>query len=150
MMVPHHAQAIAMARLAPDHTRSVEVRRLAQQMAAEQMPEIVQLQDLLSEWGRPPAPTATGTADMAGMPGMSGAGDGMMTEEQMRDLGTASGPAFDRLFLQMMIKHHGGGVAMARTELSEGENGDAQMLAQNISDSQQLEMTFMVHMLAGD
>ena len=61
----------------------------------------------------------------------------MMTDQQMHDLSAASGPAFDNLFLRMMIKHHGAGVTMAQTELFDGENADAQQLAQNISDSQQ-------------
>ena len=46
-----------------------------------------------------------------------------------------------------MIKHHGLGVTMAATELSGGENGDAEVLAQNISDSQQSQITVMLQML---
>ena len=77
-------------------------------------------------------------------------GPGMMTDQQMRDLSAGSGAAFDRLFLRMMIKHHGGGVAMAGTELSDGENADVQLLAQNISDSQQAQVTLMLQMLASE
>ena len=157
-MVPHHAQAIAMTQLALSHAESAEVKELARQMAAEQMPEMIQLRDLLSEWHRPPAATAPGMPDTPGMQGMSGMNDssnaaqgmgpGMMTDQQMRDLSASSGAAFDHLFLRMMIKHHGGGVAMAGTELADGENADAQMLAQNISDSQQAQVTLMLQMLA--
>jgi uncharacterized protein (DUF305 family) len=157
-MVPHHEQAVAMTRLALDHAGSTEVKELARQMAAEQLPEIVQLRGLLSEWGRLPAPGAPGMPDAPGMQGMSGMHDGttaaqvmsagMMTDQQMRDLSTASGPAFDRLFLRMMIKHHGGAVAMAAAELSDGENADAQLLAENISDSQQAQVMVLLQMLA--
>jgi uncharacterized protein (DUF305 family) len=158
-MVPHHEQAIAMARLAADHAGAADIKVLARQIAAEQMPEIVQLQDLLSQWGRPAAPTASGLPARAGMAGMAGmndatgtgqhmAGPGTMTDQQMRDLNAASGSAFDHLFLRMMIKHHGAGVVMARTELSDGEDPDARQIAQNISDSQQAQTTYMIQMLA--
>ena len=149
-MVPHHEQAVAMARLGVDRAASPDLKMLARQIDAEQRPEISQLEDLLSGWGRP---VARASSEMAAMPGMSGTdehgtGRGMMTDQQMRDLTAASGPAFDRLFLKMMIKHHGGAVEMAETELSDGQNGDAQLLAQNISDSQQAETTLMIQMLA--
>jgi uncharacterized protein (DUF305 family) len=35
---------------------------------------------------------------------------------------------------------------MAQTELSDGENADAQQLAENISDSQQAQTTYMIQM----
>nr|MBA3905104.1 DUF305 domain-containing protein [Pseudonocardiales bacterium] len=127
---------------------------------AEQIPEIVQMQDLLSQWGRPAAPTASGTpsggmAGMGRMNGMDGTGaalalaQGMMTDQQMQALTISSGPGFDRLFLQLMISHHNGAVAMAKTELSDGENTDAQVLAQNISDGQLAQITLMQQLLAG-
>jgi uncharacterized protein (DUF305 family) len=34
----------------------------------------------------------------------------MMSGGQMRQLGQASGAAFDRMFLQMMITHHQGAI----------------------------------------
>jgi uncharacterized protein (DUF305 family) len=155
-MVPHHEQAIAMARLAADHTQSADIKILAQQIAAEQLPEIVQLQDLLSNWGQPAAPATSRMSGVAGMSGMDDttnaghtvSGPGMMTDQQMHDLSAASGAAFDRLFVRMMIKHHGAGITMAQTELSDGENADAQQLAENISDSQQAQTAYMIQMLA--
>lgn len=159
-MVPHHAQAVMMAQMAPAHGASAHVRELAQQIIAEQIPEIVQMQDLLSDWGRPAAPTAAmsssgGMPGMGRMPGMDGTGaalalaQGMMSDQQMQALTTSGGPAFDRLFLQMMILHHNGGVAMARTELSDGQNTDAQTIAENISDSQLAQITLMQQLLRG-
>jgi uncharacterized protein (DUF305 family) len=153
-MVPHHAQAILMAKMAQAHQASAHVKELAQQILAEQGPEIVQMQELLSQWGRPAAPTAS-MSPTGGMAGMGGTdvgqalAQGMMTDEQMRDLTAAAGPAFDRLFLQMMIDHHEGAVAMAKTELSDGENTDAQVLAENISDGQLAQITLMRQLLSG-
>ena len=157
-MVPHHAQAIMMAQMVPAHGASAHVRELAQQITAEQIPEIVQMQDLLSQWGRPAASTAAmtpsgGRASMGGMAGMDGTdaalalAQGMMTDRQMQALTSSSGPAFDKLFLQLMITHHDGAVTMAKTELSDGQNTDAQVLAQNISDSQLAQITLMQQLL---
>jgi uncharacterized protein (DUF305 family) len=81
--------------------------------------------------------------------GASGAMPGMMSGDQMRQLGQATGAAFDRMFLQMMIAHHQGAVTMAKTERSEGKNPDAQQLAQRIIDAQQREITEMQALLGG-
>lgn len=75
------------------------------------------------------------------MSGMSGSG--MMTVEQMTQLGQAAGADFDRLFLQMMLAHHPGPVQMAQTELRDGRSSDATALAQRIIDAQQAEITQM-------
>ena len=47
------------------------------------------------------------------MPGMM---PGMMSEADMTRFMAASGPALDRMFLEMMIRHHEGAVTMADTE----------------------------------
>ena len=61
------------------------------------------------------------------MPGMA-MGDmlmpGMMTPPQMAALAAAKGPAFDRLFLEGMIRHHQGALVMVKHLF--GTNGAAQ------------------------
>jgi uncharacterized protein (DUF305 family) len=79
----------------------------------------------------------------------SGAMPGMLSGEQMHQLEQATGPAFDRMFLQMMITHHQGAITIARTaELSAGQNPDARHLAQRIVDTQQREITEMQTLLS--
>ena len=65
---------------------------------------------------------------------------GMMNNAQMQRLSSASGPAFDRMFLQMMIAHHQGAVSMAQTELAPGTSPATRQLAQQIITSQQAEI----------
>ena len=150
-MIPHHRQAVAMAELAPAHGASRPVQEVASQISAEQVPEIVQLQGMLAEWGQT-APTA---APMGGMPGMGGgtgvadAAPGMMTDDEMTRLDAATGPAFDRAFLQMMITHHPGALTMAKAVLADGRDPDATLMAQNISDAQQASIELMQRLLAG-
>jgi uncharacterized protein (DUF305 family) len=148
-MVPHHTQAIEMAQLATDRATSSKVKELAGQIEQAQGPEITQLQGLLAAWGEKPAPTSMG--DMGGMGGMpmdgKAAMPGMMSDQQMKQLQAASGAAFDRMWLQMMIEHHTGAIEMARTEMSSGTNAEAKDLAQNVVDAQQSEITTMKQLL---
>ena len=62
-------------------------------------------------------------------------------------LTAATGAAFDRLFLQLMITHHQGAVQMADTELSQGSNPNAQALAASIKTSQTQEIATMQQLL---
>jgi uncharacterized protein (DUF305 family) len=161
-MIPHHAQAVSMSALAARQASSPRVKDLAAQIEAAQQPEIDQMSGWLRAWDAPvPDTEAPGTGGMSGMahgdasqnskPGMSdgsGAMPGMMSQQQMHQLGQANGAAFDTMFLQMMIGHHQGAVTMSQTELADGENPDAKTLAQNIITAQQREITEMQTMLA--
>jgi uncharacterized protein (DUF305 family) len=90
------------------------------------------------------------------MPGTghgSGHGEAMpgaMSGADMAELEKAKGNAFDRMWLDMMIKHHEGAIEMARTELSQGVNSDAKSLAQQIIDGQQAEITEMRGLLSAN
>jgi uncharacterized protein (DUF305 family) len=88
------------------------------------------------EWGAP-VPS----------PGGMHMGNGMMSDAEMKKLGTLSGERFDKAFLRMMIEHHQGAVAMARTEQAQGSNADAKALADNIVMSQSVEITTMRKLL---
>ncbi|MEU0795268.1 DUF305 domain-containing protein [Amycolatopsis sp. NPDC005961] len=140
-MVPHHSQALDMAKLVPSRSTDPKVIDLASRIAKAQDPEIQQMQSWLTSWG-------AGMSGMPGMthesmPGMSGSMPGMMSEEDMKKLEAAKGAEFDKMWLDMMIKHHQGAVDMAKTELSKGSNADAKALAQKIIDAQQAEITEM-------
>jgi uncharacterized protein (DUF305 family) len=151
-MIPHHQQAVAMAKLAPAHGAARPVQEVASQISAEQIPEIAQLRGMLAEWDQSAGPTA---APMGGMPGMNNGGGlgaaapGMMTDDEMTRLETATGPAFDHAFLQMMITHHQGALTMAKAELADGRDPEAMLMAQNISDAQQASIELMQRLLAG-
>ncbi len=149
-MIPHHAQAIAMSRMAAQRAVSPQVKDLAARIQAAQQPEIDQMSGWLRAWH---APVPSMNSPMGGMGmmdhGAGGAMPGMMSGDQMQRFGQATGDAFDRMFLQMMITHHQGAVTMAKTELSEGQNADARQLAQRIVDAQQREITEMQALLGG-
>jgi uncharacterized protein (DUF305 family) len=139
MMIPHHRQAVEMADLAATRSTSAEVRSLAAQIKKAQAPEIEQLSGWLRDWGAPVPP-----AGATGMGGMHHGGtDGMMSEQDMKELEAAKGGAFDKAFLEMMIEHHEGAVAMARTEESAGRFPQARRMAGSIVSSQTAEIARM-------
>ncbi|MEU7102367.1 DUF305 domain-containing protein [Streptomyces longwoodensis] len=143
-MVPHHRQAVEMADLAPGRARSAEVKKLAADIKKAQDPEIEKLSGWLTSWGEDVP--AAGAMDHSLHGGASG---GMMTLQEMDQLEKASGKAFDTAFLEMMIKHHDGAVAMARTEKAEGASPDAKAMADAIVTSQSAEIAQMNELLLG-
>jgi uncharacterized protein (DUF305 family) len=141
-MIPHHEQAVEMASLAADRAEDPRVLDLASRIEAAQGPEIEQMTALLSSWGEEPS-AAEHDMDMG-----SGSGSGMMSEDDMAALEAASGGEFDQMFLSMMVEHHEGAVAMAETEIADGENPEAIALAEAIVAAQEGEIEEMTGILA--
>ncbi|MET9303499.1 DUF305 domain-containing protein [Micromonospora aurantiaca] len=146
MMIPHHQQAVTMADLAPTRASDPELKDLAAKIKAAQDPEITTMKGWLTAWGKPTdLPSDHSMPGMSatpghGMPGMDAGMPGMMSEQQMRDLAAAKGPAFDRMFAEMMIAHHRGAIDMARTEQADGSNPEAKALAAEIASDQAAEV----------
>jgi uncharacterized protein (DUF305 family) len=136
MMIPHHQQAITMAKQAITKASSPEVKQLARQIEQAQGPEIQKMTGWLKTWG-----ASTSSNDGMHM------GDGMMSDQDMKKLDTLSGKAFDKAFLQMMIKHHQGAITMAKTEQAQGSFADAKAMANSIVTSQSAEITTMQKLL---
>lgn len=142
-MIPHHRQAVEMADLAATRAESGEVKKLAEDIKKAQDPEIRTLSGWLSSWGE--QVPAEGAMDHSAH-GASGAG-GMMSVQEMDRLKGASGKAFDTAFMELMIKHHEGAVAMARTEQAEGAFPEAKTMAEAIVTSQSAEIAQMNKLL---
>ena len=142
-MIPHHQQAVEMAEvtLGSKAQAGAKVVDLATRIKAAQDPEIEQMTGWLVKWGAAMEP-ATSDAHMNEGTGMSG-GDGMMSADEMATMAAASGADFDRMFLEMMTRHHEGAIAMAKQELASGSNSDALGLARKIIAAQQTEIDEM-------
>ncbi|WP_053203017.1 F510_1955 family glycosylhydrolase [Jiangella muralis] len=144
-MIEHHAQAIEMAALVPSDGVSAELTELAGAVEAVQQPEIDQLTAMLERWGEDPSPSSGGGHESHG----GGSADGMMSAEDMDALGAATGAEFERMWLEMMIEHHRGAIAMAEAERAEGADAEALALAQAVVDAQEAEIAQMEAMLGG-
>ncbi|MEB3371232.1 DUF305 domain-containing protein [Saccharopolyspora mangrovi] len=143
-MLPHHQQAIDMSRMAAQNAQSQQVKDLAARIEAAQGPEIDKLAGWLRDWN----------AGQSGHGGHGGHSDhsghamsGMMSTDEMTTLSQTKGAEFDQKFLMLMIKHHEGAVAMARTEVEKGRFPDTQQMAREIMISQQSEIDSMRTML---
>ena len=148
-MIPHHQQAVEMSTIALDPTRnaSASVKDLAKRIQGAQDSEIRLMTGWLSEWAQPldsmGGMSMDGT-DMADMPGM----DGMMTAAEMTALESAVGPAFDKVWLEMMVRHHQGAVKMSKTVETAGKAPAVKELAAKIASAQEAEIAEMQKLLA--
>ncbi|GLW47509.1 hypothetical protein Stsp02_31710 [Streptomyces sp. NBRC 14336] len=133
MMIPHHEQALEMAKLADGRASDAEITDLAGKIEQAQDPEIKTMKSWLTSWDKPTA--------MESMPGMDhGSMNGMMSDADMKELKAMKGKEFDKMFAEMMIDHHNGAIAMAKDEQKNGKNADAKKMAGDIVKGQSAEV----------
>ncbi|WP_435743632.1 DUF305 domain-containing protein [Nocardioides sp. SYSU DS0663] len=148
MMLVHHRQALDLAALAPARAADPRVRALAGRIEAAQAPEIL----VMASWlrargvdvpqpGEDPRQYDHAEHGHRGMVGMLG-------PEQLQALEQARGAGFDRLFLEGMIEHHLGAVAMAADVRRHGTSLRVGELAQDVEAGQAAEVTRMEALLA--
>ncbi|MEN9644042.1 MAG: hypothetical protein RL238_711 [Actinomycetota bacterium] len=140
-MIPHHEQAIEMADMAldPNVGASADVVTLATAIQAGQDPEITLMRGWLDAWGQPAMEDMEGH-DMSSMVGM-------MSAEDMDELGTLTGVEFDKAWLEMMIAHHEGAITMAEDVKANGKNADVATLADAVIAAQTTEIETMTALL---
>ncbi len=142
MMIPHHEQAIEMSDIALDPTIGAgeTVRNLATQIKGAQDPEIQQMKDFLTSWNK--SVSMDSSMDHSDMMG------GMLTQEELTQLGTLRGAEFDKRWIEGMIAHHEGAIEMANDVLASGTNSDVKQLANKIIAAQNAEIEEMRALLA--
>ena len=141
-MIPHHQQAVEMSALVPQRSTDPAVIKLASDISAAQGPEIETMKVFLVQWN-----AGEDTDHDAHQGGMDM--QGMVDDATMTRLQSLNGAEFDKLWLQSMVGHHEGAVTMANTEIANGANPDAKVLAQQIVTAQQAEIGQMKQMLGG-
>ena len=133
MMIPHHEQAIQMSELALLNSNEPEILALANEIKAAQGPEIEQMKS----WG----------SSMMGSHAGHMMDEGMLSDDEMAQLKDIKGAEFDRLFLEVMIKHHQGAIEMADM-IIDSANEEAALLGKNIVESQSAEIERMRQLLS--
>jgi len=157
-MSVHHAQAVEMAFLIRDRTDDPAIRSMAYDIINTQRAQLGMFSGWLQQWDLSqtdasidPMAWADGHA-MAGMEGMSIDSyddmPGMASDGQLDELAAAQGVEAEKLFLDLMIEHHRGGVDMAEAVLPLTERDEVQYLADTIVKGQQAEIDTMEQMLA--
>lgn len=133
-MIPHHEQhCIQMSDIILGK-QGIDPRvvQLANQIKAEQGPEIQQMRSWLSQWNQP-------TISMA---------PGMMSDQDMTALKNAQGVDASKQFLTGMIQEHQAAIAMAQDEIKSGQYPPAVALANSIVTNHQQQITTMQGILA--
>ena len=105
-MIVHHYQAFLMSEMAPSRTNNQTILDLAGRIDASQIDEIDFMENWLTDRGKSiPDPTLMGHSHHHKMMGMA-------TPEQMNKLEASNSTDFDRLYLNLMIRHHDGAIDM--------------------------------------
>lgn len=147
-MIPHHAQALEMAQLAPGRAQDERVQGMASRIADVQQLEIDVYERWLADKGLAPDGRPTGRAGGGG--GEHGHGDvdttsmpGMASEADLAALEAAQGAEFDRTWLRLMIAHHEGALDMAGERETTGTNVRVGELAADVVITQLDEIATM-------
>ncbi|MCC7009507.1 MAG: DUF305 domain-containing protein [Acidobacteria bacterium] len=144
-MIAHHAQALEMTALARARTADDAFLSMIARIDTSQRDEIRTMNEWLRANGAPASdPHAHHGADPPLMPGM-------LTPAEMGRLAAARGAEFERLFLELMIKHHLGALVMVKELFGRPGGGSAPdvfSFAADVDGDQRMEIDRLRAMLA--
>lgn len=163
-MSAHHAQAVEMAGVALIRSGDQDVRRLAYDILTTQQNQVGRMQGWLQLWGEPARAvdgymgwmtghagghdhTGTGQTSPHATEGPMREMPGMASPEELSALRRAEGTELDVLFLQLMLRHHQGGLPMIQYAATYAETAAVRTLASNMDQTQQGESQLMTGML---
>lgn len=160
-MSAHHAQAVEMAGVLLVRSTDTEVRRLAYDILTTQQSQIGRMQGWLQLWGEP-AQSVDGFmgwmaepmgghdhsgADMPHHSGPVSTMPGMATPAELAALRQATSPKLDTMFLQLMLRHHQGGLSMIDYAAQHADTTAVRTLAETMATTQRGESDLMTTML---
>ena len=144
-MIVHHGQAVQMAEIIRDKTKSDSMRLLVSDISLTQQGQIGIMQGWLGVWGLP-----IGSSEPA-MAWMGHPSDGLMpglaTPDEIDRLYTLPPDRADVLFLSLMIAHHEAAIPMAQAVLKRTDEPEVRQLANSIIASQKAEIQNMKAMV---
>lgn len=163
-MTVHHEQAIEMAAVALTNASDQAVKSLAFDILTSQQNQVGQMQGWLALWDRAPISTdgymgwmseddahghaPNGMSMDAGSADPTRAMPGMANSTELAALRQATGSDVDVLFLQLMLRHHEGGLAMMEYATTHAQSPAVINLAKSMVETQSGESTLMKQMLA--
>ena len=153
-MSVHHSQAVEMAFIIRDRTDDPDVRAMAYDIINTQRAQIGMFSGWLQQWDLSQTNANVKPMQWAnhshGGEAIESYDDmpGMATDEQMDELRAAEGVEAEKLFLELMIEHHKGGVEMAEAVVPLTDRDEVRYLADTIVTGQQAEIATMQQMFA--
>ena len=154
-MATHHAQAVDMSFVVREKSTDQELRTLASDIIVTQSTQRGIFMGWLQQWGLTQASTRSRMAWMPGHAHLAPGSDGtllmhgMASDAELRRLRAANGIDAEILFLQLMIRHHEGGILMARALLALTGRRELLQMARSIEEGQRAEIEHMRNMLTG-
>ena len=146
-MSTHHRQAVLMAQVDRDNGSDPAVRLLAFDIETGQQSQAGEMLGWLESWDQTPQ---TDIAQMAWMGHAIEPGQlmpGMASTAELTRLKSLSGKPLDIYFLQLMLRHHKGGLEMAQYGAAHASEPYVKALASKIVTAQQNEVVTMEQML---
>ena len=121
MMVRHHQMGIELTQMAIDKTTNPEIRELAQREQESQRSQLPTLEAIAASGSQPHEQE-----------------EPLMTfnDQQMAELQSLSGEAFDKMWLDVFSSHHMAAIMMADTALPGAAAEEARAVQQEIHDGQ--------------
>jgi uncharacterized protein (DUF305 family) len=131
-MVPHHEIGIDMIESAVLRSDDVRLRKLVFQMQSYHEHELHQLSSHLEQWKIPPAKVFPGLIDPT----------------RLAKIDQLVGSAYDTAWLNAMIEHHKGAVAIGKMQMKLGQIPSLIDVARKVVTTQQAEIIEMQEILA--
>ena len=149
-MIPHHQDAVEMAKLALEKSKKTEVKKLANDIIKSQTAEIESMKKWYKEWFGTDVPSKPTTkSPMGNDMGMMGQGMKMMDMSMDHNMMGGSlddlkkAPDFDKKFLEMMVKHHKMAIPMSGM-IIDSKKAEMRKLAKDIIIAQTGEIEMMI------
>ena len=146
-MATHHDQAVQMAQVVRDNSTDPAVRLLAFDIETGQLAQIGQMHGWLDAWGQTAQSEIPQMAWMGHTIEPGQLMPGMATPAEMAKLRGLRGKTMDIYFLQLMIRHHEGGLPMAQYGAAHATEPYVRTMARAIVTAQQNEVVTMEQML---
>jgi uncharacterized protein (DUF305 family) len=148
-MAAHHTQAVVMAKYVLATSTNPSVLLFASDIYEDQTLEIGEMTGWLDSWG---LTRSSNIPQMAWMDGhdrveSDGLMPGMATPAEIAHLQTLTGNALDIDFLQLMIRHHQGGIPMEQYAEQHAQEPYVANLAATMEQSQTAEVVEMEQLL---
>ncbi|MCD2196921.1 DUF305 domain-containing protein [Actinomycetospora endophytica] len=145
-MAVHHNQAVQMAVWERNNTTDPALRQLAFDIESTQNQQIGMMQGWLRLWEQPTEAQPGQYMAWMGMP--SAAMPGMASDADLARFTSQTGTPMDVAFLQLILRHHRGGLSMMQEEADRGSVSVVTQLARSMVASQTAEADTMTQMLA--
>jgi uncharacterized protein (DUF305 family) len=149
-MRAHHEQAVLMSFLYLAEDQNDDgLRIIAASILRGQNIEIGRMIQLLRDFGEPESNEDGAAMNWMGMSASIDQMPGMASDAELDELNELAGPEADRLFVELMVAHHEGGIEMAEFAADRAESDEVRKMAAGMARAQRGEIRELMGELDG-